>query len=114
MSSVRWVTTTSSTDTRAARCGIEWRPSSGLLLGPATHAGIRAPSRLALDRDGNLCLSSFAADRVFEVTTQGILEPFAGTGSESSLEDPGDGGLATAAVLPSPQGIHLDPQRTRF
>lgn len=72
--------------------------------GPATAAALSGPSGLAVDRGGNLYIADFHNGRVRKVSANGMIATVAGGGTA----DPGDGGPATAAVLPTPAGLAVD------
>jgi len=72
--------------------------------GPATAAYIGFPDGMTLDSAGNLYFA--AASRIRRIDAQtGIITTVAGTGNPGPL---GDGGLATAASLDSPEDVALD------
>ena len=68
----------------------------------ATKASLY-PGRIALDRDGNLYITSHF--RVLKVDRTGIVTTVAGNGTN---EFSGDGGLATKAGLLGPGGVTID------
>jgi sugar lactone lactonase YvrE len=74
--------------------------------GPATSAGINAPSGVALDADGNLYIADTGNCRVREVSG-GIITTVAGGGGCGFS---GDGGPATSAALNVPTSVALDGQ----
>jgi hypothetical protein len=69
----------------------------------ATSAGISAPLNMTVDPAGNLYIAEAA--RVRWVSTAGVIQTFAGTGTAGSA---GNGGPATSAQLGSLSGISLD------
>jgi hypothetical protein len=69
----------------------------------ATSAGISAPLNMTVDPAGNLYIAEAA--RVRWVSTAGVIQTFAGTGTAGSA---GNGGPATSAQLGSLSGIALD------
>ncbi len=72
--------------------------------GPALSSGIYAPTGLALDKEGNLYIST--EKRVRKVEAQsGIISTIAGGGSTSA---PGDDGPALAAGFRDPRGLAVD------
>lgn len=73
--------------------------------GPATSARIQQPAGVAVDRQGNVYITSI--DRVRVVSSTGIISTFAGagTGRNGAL---GDGGPATSARLLAPWGVAVD------
>jgi sugar lactone lactonase YvrE len=74
--------------------------------GPATSARLAAPPAIALDGNGNLFIVDQLNHRIRKVDADGIITTVAGTGARGFS---GDGGLATAAQLQSPQSVALDP-----
>ncbi len=72
---------------------------------PATEAAIDGPAGVALDRVGNLYLTSPNENRVYKVGSDGILHLIAGNGIPGYS---GDGGPAIAARLHAPYGIVVD------
>ncbi len=73
--------------------------------GPAIQAGITSPNSLAIDRVGNVYLSSEWDTRVRKVNTQGIITTVAGNSEEGYS---GDGGPAVQANLKWPFSLALD------
>jgi hypothetical protein len=69
------------------------------------------PSEIALDRTGNLFVASTLEHIVYRVDRSGVLTRVAGTGVSGFS---GDGGMATAAQLNSPQGVAVDSQGRLF
>jgi trimeric autotransporter adhesin len=72
--------------------------------GPATSAYI-SPERLAIDRFGNLYITSYISNRVRIVNNSGYITTIAGNGTAGFF---GDGGPATAALFKAPSGLALD------
>ena len=72
--------------------------------GPATSAGLNAPTWVAVDSAGNLYITDAGNERVRMVNTTGIITTIAGNGV---LGTSGDGGPATSARLNVPFGIAL-------
>ena len=71
----------------------------------ATSVNLFSPNRVAFDAVGNLYFTESYYHRVFQVATDGTLTSAAGNGGDVFA---GEGGLATAAAVPSPQGIAVD------
>ncbi|HWF07133.1 MAG TPA: NHL repeat-containing protein [Bryobacteraceae bacterium] len=74
--------------------------------GPAISAALGQSLRIAVDRNSNVYISDPDNHRIRRVTTDGIIQTFAGTGAKGSA---GDGGPATQAMLNTPLGIAFDP-----
>ncbi len=74
--------------------------------GPATAARINLPYWLEPDAAGNIYLADQYNYRVRKVDLSGIITTIAGSGSSTYG---GDGGQATAAGLPGPYGLAIDP-----
>ena len=73
--------------------------------GPATAAQLNRPRGLAVDSTGNVYISDTDNHRVREVTTDGNINTFAGTGVAGFS---GDGAGPASAELSSPSGLALD------
>ncbi len=73
----------------------------------ATMLALTAPRNLAFDASGNLYISDFGAAQVYQVSPQGSLVTFAGTGIAGAA---GDNGAAIAAQLNHPAGLAFDSQ----
>ena len=71
----------------------------------ATSVNLFSPNRVAFDAAGNLYFTESYYHRVFKVGAAGTLTAVAGNGD--NVFD-GEGGLATAAALPYPEGIAAD------
>jgi uncharacterized protein (TIGR03437 family) len=71
----------------------------------ATSVNLFSPNRVAFDAAGNLYFTEGYYHRVFKVSAAGTLTAVAGNGD--NVFD-GEGGLATAAALPYPEGIAVD------
>ena len=79
--------------------------------GPATQAGLHAPSDVCVDAGGGVCVSDRANNRIRKVNTSGTITTVAG-GEGGGFR--GDGGPATAASLQAPSGVFLDSARNLF
>jgi hypothetical protein len=79
-----------------------WNDGNG---GPATSAGIGAPVGVAVDAAHNVAFADPSNHVVRRVTSDGIIDGFAGNGSEG---DDGDGGPATGAGLFGPYAVAYD------
>jgi sugar lactone lactonase YvrE len=81
-------------------------PTDGLGDGGlATAARLDGPARVIVDPGGNLFITENYGERIRKVSPAGIITTVAGTGQVGRT---GDGGLATAASLDSPEGMSLD------
>lgn len=72
--------------------------------GPAGQAKLYCPSGIAVAPDGGVYISDTGNNRICRIGIDGIITVIAGTGGEGYS---GDGGLATAAQLAYPKGIHV-------
>jgi uncharacterized protein (TIGR03437 family) len=73
--------------------------------GPATSASLAVPWGVAVDQAGNLFIGDYFNDRIRKVGLGGVITTVAGPGNYRDL---GDGGPATAASLPFPEGVAAD------
>jgi uncharacterized protein (TIGR03437 family) len=71
----------------------------------ATSVNFFSPNRVAFDSAGNLYFTESYYHRVFKVDTAGTLTAVAGNGNDVFA---GEGGLATDAAVPYPEGIAVD------
>jgi uncharacterized protein (TIGR03437 family) len=76
--------------------------------GPAVTAELNSPQGIAIDPAGNVYIADTNNNRVRIVTTNGIINTFAGNGLVGSPLAFGDGGLASQANLHLPGGVALD------
>ena len=74
--------------------------------GPAALARLRTPQGLHLTPAGELYVADAGNHVIRKITPLGVISTFAGTGAAGYA---GDGGIATAASLDSPEAIHLSP-----
>jgi len=102
---IRKVSTSSVISTIAGTPGTFGYSGDG---GPATLAQLGAPSGIAVDAAGNIYFSDLGKHVIRKINTSGIISTIAGTGNTSGYS--GDGGLATAAKLYSPNDICIDTQ----
>lgn len=72
--------------------------------GDALHAAIHAPRSVAVDPAGNLYIADTLDNRIRIVTTDGIINTFAGKGKGFG----GDGGAAVDALFNFPSSVALD------
>jgi len=73
---------------------------------PAVDALLNFPSRVARDASGNFYLADTENNRIRKIDIEtGIIETIAGIGE---ADHGGDGGLATAAAINMPAGVHVD------
>ncbi len=73
--------------------------------GPATDAQFDIPTRVAVDRPGNVYIADSNNHQIRKVDSSGTITAFAGTGTFGFR---GDGGPATAAGFQRPYGVALD------
>jgi sugar lactone lactonase YvrE len=73
--------------------------------GTATSATLNSPRSLAVDSLSNVYVADINNHRIRKISPGGTITTVAGTGSTTFS---GDGGLATAAGLNSPQGVAVD------
>ena len=73
--------------------------------GLATNAILNSPAGVALDGAGNIYIADAGNNRIRKVNTSGIISTVVGNGIEGFG---GDGGVATSAILNSPDGISVD------
>lgn len=76
--------------------------------GPAPTAQLNAPQGIAVDKSGNIYISDTNNNRVRIVTTNSIINTFAGTGYVGGSSNFGDGGPANQAYLHLPGGLAVD------
>ncbi len=75
----------------------------------ATNFGLCLPTGVALDSSNDLFIADSGNNDVREVTPNGVITRFAGTGATGSK---GDGGQAKMAKLNTPTGVAVDNQVT--
>jgi sugar lactone lactonase YvrE len=73
--------------------------------GPATDARLDFPNFITVDAGGNLFIAEIRGERVRKVSPAGIITTVAGNGQVGHT---GDGGMATAAPLNSPESVAVD------
>jgi len=78
---------------------------------PATTALLNGPYGVALDLQGNLYLTDYGNNRVRVVNAAGVINTVAGNGTCGFS---GDGGLATAAMICTPEGVAVDANGTLY
>jgi hypothetical protein len=72
---------------------------------PGVNANLNHPYTVAVDTLGNVYFVAYSQNRVFKLSTAGILTVVAGTGDAGYG---GDGGSAASAELNLPQGVAVD------
>ena len=77
--------------------------------GLATAANLCRPVGVAVDPAGNVYISQLDYNIVNVVGTNGDINAFAGTGTNTSYGYTGDGGPATSAELYKPYGLYVSP-----
>jgi hypothetical protein len=73
--------------------------------GPAISAMLNSPEGIAVDSAGNLYIADASNSRVRKVSPEGVITTVAGNGN---VVDSGDGGPATSAAVPRPEGVTVD------
>jgi uncharacterized protein (TIGR03437 family) len=73
--------------------------------GPATGATFGSSTRIAIDNSNNVYVADADNHRIRRITSDGVINTWAGTGSAGST---GDGGFAQQASLNTPQGMAFD------
>ena len=76
--------------------------------GPAANAQLNAPQGIVVDPSGNIYIADTNNNRIRIVTTNGIINTFAGNGQVGAPLAFGDGGPANQANLHLPGGLALD------
>ena len=71
----------------------------------ATNARLDSPTGVAVDAAGRVYVADFGNQRVRRIGLDGIIETFAGAGTQGYS---GDGGPAKTALLDSPTGVAVD------
>ncbi len=79
--------------------------------GAAANAQLHSPEGIALDAAGNLFVADSRNHRLRKIAASGIITTVAGTGAGGFS---GDGGLAMAAQLSSPEGVAVDAAGNLF
>jgi YVTN family beta-propeller protein len=80
--------------------------------GPATEAVLGNPQGVVVDAAGNILIADTSNNRIRRVNSvTGFISTIAGNGTAGFA---GDGGLASAAVLNTPQGLALDATGNLF
>ena len=74
--------------------------------GPATAAALDDPSSVAVEPGGTVLIADMRNHRIRRVSPGGTISTAAGTGGQASN---GDGGPATAAGVPFPSALAVDP-----
>jgi polygalacturonase/sugar lactone lactonase YvrE len=73
--------------------------------GAATSALLNGPRSVAADGVGNIYIADTTDNKIRVVSSTGVIQTFAGTGTASST---GDGGPAISATINNPQGVLID------
>ena len=77
----------------------------------ATLSSIGEPTGVAIDKTGNLYIADSMANRVYKVSTAGVLTIVAGNGGNGYT---GASGPATSVQLGAPRGVAVDPSGNVF
>jgi sugar lactone lactonase YvrE len=80
--------------------------------GPANQAALNFPYDVAVDASGNLYIADTVNECIREVNTSGTITTVAGTPTSGGSS--GNGGLATKALLNSPQAVAVDSSGNIF
>ncbi len=72
---------------------------------PAVNANLNQPYEVAVDAANNVYVAAAAQNRIFKISTAGVITVVAGTGAASYG---GDGGPAIKAGLNTPYGVAVD------
>lgn len=104
---IRKVTITTGIITTVAGTGAIGFSGDGNL---ATSATFHNPYDVQVDKSGNLYIADFLNHRIRKVSTNGIINTFAGNGATGlgNGSFSGDGGLATSATLHGPTRLVID------
>ena len=73
----------------------------------ADGAPLNAPSAVAVDGEGNVCVAEAGGNRIVRIGVDGVLRVVSGTGQAGAS---GDGGPAMAATYRGPMGLSFDGQ----
>ncbi|MCY3749653.1 MAG: hypothetical protein OXG64_10195 [Chloroflexi bacterium] len=73
--------------------------------GPALAATLNQPVDVDVDGQGNLLIAELIGNRIRRISTNGVIDTFAGTGQPGGA---GDGGPARTAELHGPQSVVVD------
>jgi len=76
--------------------------------GAATGAQLFTPADVAVDSAGNVYIADTGNGLIREVTTNLVINTFAGTTTGNTTGAVGDGGVADQAILNQPQGVAVD------
>jgi trimeric autotransporter adhesin len=79
--------------------------------GVATSQAVKAPASITPDGAGGFYLVSHALNRVYKVSSGGLISTIAGNGIQGYS---GDGGPATSAAINGPSGIAIDSAGNLF
>lgn len=74
---------------------------------PALKSSMGAPTGMAMDGAGNFYVADASSNRIFKVSSGGIVTVVAGNGARGGVSG-GDGGPAIAASLTFPTGVAVD------
>jgi YVTN family beta-propeller protein len=108
-SAIRRVDAKTGTITTVAGNGTDGFDGDG---GPATEAELGNPQGVVVDAAGNILIADTSNNRIRRVNSvTGFISTIAGNGTAGFG---GDGGLASAAVLNTPQGLTLDATGNLF
>lgn len=80
----------------------------------AIAASLNSPSKVIVDKDGNLFISDEGNNRVRKVDTNNIITTIAGNGNSDFINPSQDNVAAINASVPSPKGLALDSKGNLF
>lgn len=86
-------------------------PATSANLGFASSLSTTASPRVAVDASGNVYAIEASTHQIRQITPDGVIHAWAGTGTSGSL---GDGGPALAARLNAPQSMAFDAQGNAY
>ncbi|MGD0497372.1 MAG: SMP-30/gluconolactonase/LRE family protein [Bryobacteraceae bacterium] len=101
-----WIRKVATNGTISRYAGVDPTIAPGTDLTIATNATLTLPTSLALDQSGNLYFVEYGLTRVRQITADGHIEHYAGTGHPGTSGDGGWAFLANLNVL----GIGINPQ----
>ena len=77
---------------------------------PGTASNLYQPYTEAIDAAGNIYVAAYQQNRIFKISTSGVVTVVAGSGIAGYS---GDGGPAVSAELNTPWGVAVDTRQSR-